>query len=120
MRDLKGLPNMVTVPEIQQVVRETLEFLNCGHLKLKVTFDGRFTLRLGDATYGMMRLRFSAPLWPYISKLDRYDCIAHEVAHIVTDHRYGQGVGRQLAWHGYKWKSVMRELGIEPAVYAQM
>lgn len=38
-----------------------------------------------------------------------HDTVGHELAHLVTKHIYREG------GHGYYWKHVMRELGLEPS-----
>jgi len=113
-RDISTVPNLDTLTEIRQIVAETLIKLNADHLLLNVSFNGRFSARLGDANWSYKRIRFSKPLWPRASKLQRYQCVVHEVAHIIAHERYGRGVGKRIKPHGNEWKRVMREMGLDP------
>ena len=113
-RDFSTVPDLSSLKEIQQVVSETLLSLKAGHLLLNISFNNRFSARLGDAHWTYKRIRFSKPLWPNATKLQRYQCVVHEVAHIVAHERYGRGIGKQIKPHGYEWKRVMREMGLNP------
>jgi predicted SprT family Zn-dependent metalloprotease len=110
MRDLDTLSSMNTILQVKKVVRETLEAYGHSHLKPTVEFNGRFSARLGDANHGLMRLRFSKPLWPRATKEQRYKCIVHEVAHLVVREEHG----RWAKSHGWEWKAKMRFMGLDP------
>lgn len=77
---------------------------------LKVSFNERFTSRAGDATFGQMRIRLSGPLWPLMSKEQRYVTIVHEACHLVAWIRSGPA----KAPHGFEWRNAMIECGVKP------
>jgi len=75
--------------------------------KIEVSFNSRFTRRMGDANFRKMRIRFSEKLWPLASLLERRETIVHELCHIVD--RYFGNMSRR--GHGPSWKLLMNRCG---------
>jgi len=88
------------VPELAQVVF--------------VEWNGRFTHRLGDATYNRItyraRIRLSSVLWPRASEEVRMETVVHEACHVIVGFKHGY-VPRP---HSSEWKAAMRNCGFEP------
>ncbi|MHC4302812.1 MAG: SprT family zinc-dependent metalloprotease [Planctomycetota bacterium] len=78
--------------------------------RITVEWNGRFTRRMGDATYGTYRIRLSSPLWPRASVDEQENTVAHEVCHIVAVHLYGWGA----KGHGADWRGCMVRAGFNP------
>jgi predicted SprT family Zn-dependent metalloprotease len=104
--------------------------------ELVIQWKEAFTARLGDALYRpngstarvsgysgsgrpetgtrVVRVRFSAPLWPRASKQDRYETVVHEICHIVCSHEAALAGRPRPQAHGSAWKSLMWKAGVEP------
>ena len=67
-------------------------------------------VRKPDGTVISLKILFSAKLWPYMSRKQRYDTIVHEVCHIVDVH-LGNIYGDP---HGPSWSRLMRKMGVTP------
>lgn len=94
---------------VRELVRE-----HCPELLpiLLIKFSRRFTRRMGDARLRPgteARVRFSVPLWERASREQRDATVAHEVAHLVCDHRH-----RGSRPHGAEWQAIMRSMGYAP------
>lgn len=105
------------LPDVKETVACTLAHLDMLDLvdRLKVSFNGRFTNRAGDADYSQMRVRFSTPLWYRMTEQERYEVVVHEVCHIAVGYRHNKKilfVG--LGSHGPAWQAIMRECGVKP------
>ena len=64
----------------------------------------------GKACYRDNEVRYNAVLLEENNDKFLNRTVPHEVAHIVTRHKYG----RNATAHGYEWKSVMRAFGLTP------
>ena len=106
--------------EDRQKIREWIRFAcDCNGVPeltqlIRVEWNGRFTLRLGDAHYSPIsmrgRVRLSVPLWPRASTEVRMETVVHETCHIVVGYKY-----EYVAYpHGFEWKQAMRNCGVEP------
>ena len=109
------------------VAQQAFEVWGCPELSEKTVFEfnGRFTSRLGDATFrrnGTHRIRLSRPIWPHIDDDERENTIVHEAAHIAAPHlkleklkqgKYGV-IQTPRIGHGPEWKRLMRQAGFRP------
>ena len=77
--------------------------------RIDISFNSRFTSRMGDASTKYMRIRVSKPLWPIASPVQRRAIVIHEACHIIADRTFGRRCG-----HGSRWKKVMRMCGERP------
>ena len=102
----------LTLAEVKEVIDATCIRLGMPHFANMVTtvWNGRFTARMGDATYKSNRIRLSTVLFRRATEQERYETIVHELCHLVSYERYG----RAGAGHGRFWQAVMREAGVEP------
>jgi len=80
----------------------------CG--RIRVTWNGRFIARMGDARWDKVRglglIRLSRPLWPRASDEERRETVIHETCHVIADYRFGGKQG-----HGPAWKRMMALCG---------
>jgi len=104
----------LTLANCCELVHEVFQKLDCDELvgKIEVSFNKRFTSRMGDANYSKKRIRLSSPLWARASKEQRHQTIVHEACHIVQYHKYGRKKGNSA--HGVIWKALMRRVGVKP------
>lgn len=101
--------------EINQIIQETLSTVGFPNLKIKWEWNGRFTIRLGDAEClrWLNKIRFSSILWPLASPQERRATIIHETCHITADYRH-----RKRCMHGPEWFQEMQRAGIRhPQIY---
>ena len=102
--------------EAREIMNVT--FMELGYEELipsmSISFNNRFTARLGDASYLLRQIRLSAPLWPLAGEDERFQTVVHEVCHIVTNHENYQikGYTSKPPAHGNAWKAVMRRAGV--------
>jgi len=110
---------MLTLAQKSEVYERVDHFVALGNEVLGtdlegpyVKFDKRGTCG-GTAWYAQMELNFNAGLM--VDNWDEYmnQVIPHEVAHLLKEHIYGRGPGRNSA-HGYYWKKVMQAIGVNP------
>jgi len=99
-----------TLKEIREVVEWAA--IQVGYpveelIYLGISFNNRFTRRMGDASFTKGRIRFSGPLWPHATPEDRRETIVHEFCHIA-DRYFGNKTRRG---HGPSWKRLMRQCG---------
>ncbi|HKI31744.1 MAG TPA: SprT family zinc-dependent metalloprotease [Gemmataceae bacterium] len=70
--------------------------------RIRLTWSGRFTARMGDARWDKVRgaglIRLSRPLWPKASDEERRETVIHETCHVIADYRFGGKQGHGLAW----------------------
>lgn len=102
----------------RKMVQDCCNQMNMPGLHITVSWNNRFTRRMGDAEtkYGKKpgqqvggAIRLSRPLWPNATPEQRDQTIKHEAAHIIANIKHGVQCG-----HGPRWKAVMRSLGLEP------
>ena len=124
------MADYITRNEAIELINET--FVKCGQPdlvgKVSISFNSRFTSRMGDARYrpekDRGRIRLSSPLWHYASPAERRNTIIHEACHILAERdnqmkhgNVGPGVmiGRRpkRVGHGAAWRQYMRLAGIE-------
>lgn len=98
--------------QYSDLIRKVLEANGCPDIfdRITVEWNARFTRRMGDATYGIYRIRLSSPLWSRATKAEQNNTVAHEVCHIVAVHLYGFGA----KGHGADWQLCMMRAGYEP------
>lgn len=99
---------MGSVDEISDLLIDTCFMLDADDLipRLSWEWNGRFTTRMGDATWPAAVIRLSTPLWPRASVEERRETVIHELCHVLTGHKFGKMDG-----HGARWQSLMREAG---------
>lgn len=78
--------------------------------RVSVSFESKFTRRMGDASYDKMRVRFSIPLFLRASVEDQEDTVVHEMCHIIARHLFGP----RISSHGHEWKLCMLKAGRAP------
>lgn len=82
--------------------------------KIVVSWNGRFTARMGDARWDRRRgqglIRLSVPLWPKASREEQRETVIHEVCHVIADAVYHGNMG-----HGPKWQRMMKLCGYPEA-----
>ena len=102
-----------SLTEITEIIHDCFRKLGCETLvgTISVSFNGRFTSRMGDAHYSNKAIRLSKPLWPIASPEERLQTIIHEACHIVADHLYNR---RFIQAHGREWKRLMIRMGCDP------
>lgn len=106
----------VTLAEAREFVALVCAVLEVPELagKVVVSFNPRFTARMGDALYdaktGRGRVRLSAPLWPKASRKEQEETVVHEACHVVAGFLYGRGVG-----HDHRWRALMARCGYSAA-----
>jgi predicted SprT family Zn-dependent metalloprotease len=129
---------MVTQEMKRLVAKQAKEtFRHLGHAdlidKVTIIWRPRFTARMGDACWAPTMykyekmptpgvIRFSVPLWDRATEDERYQCVVHEVCHIV---QYREAELNDTLWlrrrgrrkvqpHGREWKALMRKCGLKP------
>jgi SprT protein len=75
-----------------------------------IEWKTRFTSKLGDAAFRLLRVRFSVPLFRLASIDERRATIVHEVCHILNRELHGNAVQP----HGDEWKLLMLLAGELP------
>ena len=107
---------------IQKIIADGC--VKAGHAILpaliRVEWNGRFTRRLGDATYNHAtkngRIRLSTQLWASMNEYEKTDTVLHEVAHIINMYRGTHDKTR--GGHNNAWKQICRTIGAKPQQYA--
>lgn len=104
------LPSRTPRSEVRRLINEACEANGCPELapQIKVEWNGRFTQRMGDASYSLKRIRLSTPLWPRADQKERHTTIVHEVCHLIADYKQPE-----KAHHGRVWKRAMHRAGFE-------
>lgn len=74
---------------------------------IKLTFNHRFTRKMGFATYHTNAIELSGPLFQRATDEQRTETIIHEVCHLISYHKFGS-IGRG---HKDLWKQQMRICG---------
>ena len=97
--------------EARDTMNITLMELDCESLipQMSISFNNRFTSRMGDANFRLKRVRLSAPLWPVAGKEERFQTVVHEVCHIVARYMHWP---RNIKSHGWEWKDTMKRAGV--------
>ncbi len=106
--------------EIRSWIDFACECNNVPELKHKIdfSFNGRFTRKLGDATYRNERgkIRLSSPLWPRTSPEEQRATVIHEACHVVAFYNaWKKGV--RIQGHGIEWKDCMIRCNLTPDIY---
>lgn len=99
--------------EVVGWVKETLAKLGCSDLQHKIYWSNGYVRCLGTALYkssGCSELTFSVPLWDRASQQERYQCVVHEVCHLVARVRATTVEDP----HGSTWRNCMVEMGLSP------
>jgi len=81
------------------------------HKKVRVDWNARFTRRMGDAEFGKMLIRLSPRLFARASEKEQEETIAHEMAHLVAEYKFGS----RISPHGGEWQACMLRAGYEPS-----
>jgi len=99
-------------PKIREIMATVCQRNGVPELasKVRVEWNARFTRRMGDANYNKMRIRLSIPLFARAGEDEQEDTIAHEMAHLVAQHKYG----RDIKAHGGEWQACMLVAGYRP------
>jgi len=103
---------MITRNDAIELVALTCATLDVPDLakKISVSFNARFTARMGDATYnaktGTGRVRLSAPLWPKANRDEQIETVIHEACHVVVIFKHGR-----VSAHGAEWIAMMTKCG---------
>lgn len=109
---MNKLPDMEKVRGIMAMVCEKNDVSGLEK-SVEVEWNHRFTNRMGDANHKKMRIRFSTPLFIRATEDQQEQVIAHEMAHIVARHKFGNSIKP----HGKEWKTAMVNAGYIPQVY---
>jgi len=98
--------------QYESLIRRVLEANGCPEIfdRITVSWNARFTARMGDAQYGTYRIRLSTPLWPRATVEEQENTVAHEVCHLIAVHKYGW----KAKGHGYLWADCMVRAGFNP------
>lgn len=87
-----------------------------GHAPgIEVSWNGRFTSRLGDALPWPGRVGLSKPLFPLMTPKARRATMLHEIAHVYADTYHGRRCG-----HDRSWAAMMALLGEPPDRLSQI
>ena len=120
------MADYITQNEAIELINET--FIKCGQPdlvgKVSVSFNNRFTSRMGDALYirrnDRGQIRLSRPLWGYATPEERRNTIIHEACHILADRdnekKFNPEFTRRRVkrvGHGSLWRRYMRRAGIK-------
>ena len=103
--------------QARATIIETCHMLDMGdlHEKIKIVWSNKMTHTAGTAVwkmrdgYGVIKL--SNFLWKKASSYEKLVVITHETCHIIARLKYGPKVR-----HGFRWKTLMREMGLPPKV----
>ena len=103
------------IERVEYFVNKGNEIFNTDLGMPTVLFKKRGTTA-GTAWYDKMELDFNAGL--LVDNFEHFmnDTIPHEVAHLIDKHVYGHRrtySGKRIS-HGQTWKSIMRQLGVDP------
>lgn len=94
------------------IVHETCTKLRIP-CNIVVSFNSRFTSRMGDANWHEGLIRLSAPLWPYASFQERKETVVHETCHIACHYLFNR-LTDSSKWakaHGPEWRWCMEQVG---------
>jgi len=108
LRTMRTTVELLQAAQDRGAIHPTRDGVRVDDLRDRVTaqFRNGFTARMGDACYGMRRVRFSAPLWPRADEAERTETAIHEMCHIVCSHLFPRASA-----HGAEWKLLMRLAG---------
>jgi SprT protein len=101
------------IPEIISVVTDCKQKLGIN-TNIHISFNSRFTRRLGDASYrkdfDLGTIRLSRKLWDRATDEERLNTIVHEFCHIAKAILYPCTKG----FHNSYWKYLHRKCGYQP------
>jgi len=97
-------------PAVRAIMRAAIEACAPGSGEradyITVTWERRFTRRLGEASHAQQRIRFSAPLWARATVEERLQVVVHETCHLIARH-----IAPGDRPHGRVWQTCMRACG---------
>lgn len=86
--------------------------------RIRLTWNGRFTARFGDACPAKHQIRLSKPLWPRMPISERHETVVHELCHMAHAYLYPKDfyardrrTGKRKNIHGKVWRDLMNQCG---------
>lgn len=101
-----------SVEEVSSIIVDTCKRLNLVSLPKLVSWswNSRFKVCMGDATWPRAHIRLSSALWPRASVDERRETVVHETCHLAVAHLRGHMQAGGGA-HGRLWQSLMLDAG---------
>ncbi len=103
---------VLTSDQIREYIAFACEKNGVPELAAKISWswNGRFTSRMGDASYIKSRIRLSSVLFPRAAQKKQRNTVIHEAAHIIASYK----ANGARCGHDYRWKRAMIAAGERP------